>query len=131
MLKGTVYQNIYIDLSSASPNTVDYTLRAYQIDDFFIETNVPKQLTVTPSQPQYVEYNMPEGVERVLVSLQTLEPQKFCSYFSVQSVECPVADLESDLRIEGKHRFFTSAIQFRYVCNSNNCQFLSCFSHGL
>ena len=98
-----VYQNIYVDLSTSSLTSVDYSFRAYQVDDFFIETNVPRIFNVTPSQPQYFEYRMPDGIDRVMVMLDSLEEEKFCSYFSIQPVHCPVADEESQLRIEGIH----------------------------
>ncbi|XP_055337837.1 SID1 transmembrane family member 1-like [Paramacrobiotus metropolitanus] len=104
----TVQQNIYMEISSASMNSTQYTLTASPVRDFFINRTQPLYLNVTPSMPQYVEYLMPEGIDRVLVQMRALEPQKYCSYFSVQPVQCPVADLESELRIEGIYQTVTS-----------------------
>ena len=103
----TVYQTIYVDLSTASMSNVDFTFRAQQVADFFVTTDIPMTINVSPSEPQYVEYVMPEGIDHVLVSIESLEPEKFCSYFSIQPVRCPVADIESELRVEGisKHSF--------------------------
>ena len=95
-------QNLYVEISSASPIPTGYRLYAEQLDHFFLETGVPLRLNATPSEPQFVEYAMPDGVDRVLVQLKALEPEHFCSFFSVQPVQCPVADLESELRIQGK-----------------------------
>ncbi|OQV21998.1 SID1 transmembrane family member 1 [Hypsibius exemplaris] len=103
-----VYQDLYVDLSTSSASNVDFEFRAFQVPDFFIEMNVPMIFNVTPSEPQYVEFEMPPGIDRVLVTIESLEDNKFCSYFSIQPVHCPVADEESQLRIEGYYQTVTS-----------------------
>ncbi|XP_023227870.1 SID1 transmembrane family member 1-like isoform X3 [Centruroides sculpturatus] len=99
-------QNVYIDVSSASNDSVTFSLCVKIIKNFVMsnspnESN-PVHVEITPSQPQYFEYQFPPNVDVVLVHVTSDDDQ--CMVVSVQDIKCPIFDLDRNIEFRGLYQ---------------------------
>uniref|UniRef100_A0A8C5AD94 SID1 transmembrane family member 2 n=1 Tax=Gadus morhua TaxID=8049 RepID=A0A8C5AD94_GADMO len=62
--------------------------------------------TASPSQPQYFKYNFPDGVDTVIVKVNS-EMTFPCSVMSIQDIQCPVYDLDNNVAFIGMYQTMT------------------------
>ncbi|XP_055337840.1 SID1 transmembrane family member 1-like isoform X2 [Paramacrobiotus metropolitanus] len=101
------HNEFYVEIFTVSPSPVSYNLTIATFPAFNVSHLPHFALHVSPSEPQYVHYRMPADRNRVLVKLHTTFGETICSYLSIQSVRCPVGDLEADLRLDGRYQTVT------------------------
>nr|KAG5689101.1 hypothetical protein BaRGS_006160 [Batillaria attramentaria] len=102
----TSEQLIYVDVSTMSRHSASFNLSAELLEDFQLRPDVPHNVRVSPSEPQYFMYEFPEGVETVL--LRVTSEDKLCTVVSVQQIKCPIFDLDRNIAYEGKHQTMTT-----------------------
>ncbi|XP_055012595.1 SID1 transmembrane family member 2-like [Boleophthalmus pectinirostris] len=98
--------SLFVDVWTGSDSS-QYQLRVVQVDNFNLETNKKLSFTASPSQPQFFKYVYPEGVDRVTVKV-TSETKFPCSFLSIQYIQCPVYDLESNVDFLGMYQTITT-----------------------
>ncbi|XP_066567206.1 SID1 transmembrane family member 2 isoform X2 [Amia ocellicauda] len=99
-------QFFFVDVSTLSPVTTNYQLRVSRVDSFTLQTNKNSNFIATPSQPQYFKYMFPEGVDSVIVKVNS-EMTFPCSVMSIQDVLCPVYDLDNNVAFIGMYQTMT------------------------
>ncbi|XP_012944274.1 SID1 transmembrane family member 1 isoform X2 [Aplysia californica] len=99
-------QLIYLTVSTMAFNNRDFNLTAQLLQDFELEHARAKTFSVAASRPKYYMYTFPENVETVL--LKVTSPTETCMTVSVQTVKCPVFDLDTNVEYEGKHQTMSS-----------------------
>ncbi|KAL5020152.1 hypothetical protein ScPMuIL_003044 [Solemya velum] len=92
----------YVDISTMSNKTVNYSLKAEIINNFEIKTGELRALTITPSEPQFFMYTFPEDVKMVIV--RATATSTTCMILSVQSTKCPIFDLDKDVEHSGVYQ---------------------------
>ncbi|XP_063060943.1 SID1 transmembrane family member 2 isoform X2 [Engraulis encrasicolus] len=99
-------QYFYVDVSTLSSTGINYQLRVSRVESFTLQTEVKFTFTATPSQPQYFKYDFPDGVDSVVVKVnsQTNFP---CSVMSIQDIQCPVYDLDNNVAFIGMYQTMT------------------------
>ncbi|KAK7105776.1 SID1 transmembrane family member 1-like isoform X2 [Littorina saxatilis] len=102
----TSQQLIYIDVSTMSRENVDFTLHAERLTNFEIEHGASHETVVSPSEPQYFMYTFPSDVDTV--QLRVTSPDLSCTVISVQSIRCPVFDMDHNIDFEGRHQTMTN-----------------------
>ena len=103
-----IVENFFIEVLTLSDRPIDFSLRVETYPAFNKNGDTSFLMEVSPSAPQYVQYNIRPDSSRVLVTLEAIEGASFCGYLSVQLVRCPVGDLESELRLDGRFQTITS-----------------------
>jgi dsRNA-gated channel SID-1 len=103
-------EQFFIEVLTLSLSPVKFSLCTETYPQFHQEGQGSFLLQASPSAPQYVHYQMPEGVDRVLIKLHSAvnEGGNLCSFLSIQSVRCPVGDLDADLRLNGRYQTVTT-----------------------
>lgn len=102
----TSEQFLYIDIASMAPSSVEYELIVRRLTDFELQTDVPLNFSTSPSQPQYFLYSFPEGVDSVIIKVQSAEEFP-CTVVSVQDITCPVYDLDHNVEFNGVYQSMT------------------------
>nr|XP_015192955.1 PREDICTED: SID1 transmembrane family member 2 isoform X2 [Lepisosteus oculatus] len=100
-------QFFFVDVSTLSPASVQYQLRISRVESFTLQTNKKSSFTATPSQPQYFKYVFPEGVDSVVVKVNS-EMTFPCSVISIQDILCPVYDLDNNVAFIGMYQTMTT-----------------------
>ncbi|RUS79414.1 hypothetical protein EGW08_012827 [Elysia chlorotica] len=95
-------QLIYVTISSMSREKKDFNLTTFKIDDFQVEHDVPKNFEVSVARPKYYMYYFPEGIDHVM--LKVTSKSEMCMTVSIQSIKCPVFDLEMNIEYDGKYQ---------------------------
>uniref|UniRef100_A0AAY4E7Z4 SID1 transmembrane family member 2 n=1 Tax=Denticeps clupeoides TaxID=299321 RepID=A0AAY4E7Z4_9TELE len=100
-------QLFYVDVSTLSIFGISYQLRVSHVESFTLLTNTKFSFTATPSQPQYFKYVFPDGVDTVIVKVnsQITFP---CSVMSIQDIQCPVYDLDNNVAFIGMYQTMTT-----------------------
>lgn len=106
-------QSFFVDVSTFNKQPLNFTLKAAKMENFQISTGVPREISFTPSEPQFYMYTFPAGIDSVLVHA-TSEDEK-CAVMSIQTIQCPVYDMNVDVEFEGKYQTMTkqAAIQIQ------------------
>ncbi|KAL5965249.1 SID1 transmembrane family member 1, partial [Taenia solium] len=65
-----------------------------------------KQLLVTPSEPQYFLFSLPEDIASVVVHVHSTD--RLCMTVSVQAAKCPVADILDTVKYSGVYQTVTT-----------------------
>nr|XP_022322232.1 SID1 transmembrane family member 1-like [Crassostrea virginica] len=106
-------QSFFVDVSTFSKQPLNFTLRAIKMESFEISAGVAKEIYFTPSEPQFYMYTFPEDVDSVLVHATSKDEK--CAVMSIQTIECPVYDLNVNVEFEGKYQTMTkqAAIQIQ------------------
>ncbi|XP_065840292.1 SID1 transmembrane family member 1-like isoform X2 [Oscarella lobularis] len=98
----------YIDLSTSSSVSVDFSFIVYVENTFTLKLGVPETFSVSPSSPKYYQYTFNHSIDfdeiLVKVSSEDVSSKNICAIVSVEAGDCPVHDLPSNVR-------FSSAFQ--------------------
>ncbi|PVD27340.1 hypothetical protein C0Q70_12496 [Pomacea canaliculata] len=105
-LNMTSHQNIFLEVATMSNTIVNFNLTATILSDFEFEPGVTKNVTASPTEPQYYMYTFPEDVEVVLLNVAS--DSELCAVISVQQIKCPVLDLDEDIGKLGKQYTMTT-----------------------
>ncbi|XP_048773289.1 SID1 transmembrane family member 1-like [Ostrea edulis] len=105
--------NFFVDFSTFSKDPLNFTLKATKVEDFQVSIGVPKEIEITPSEPKFYMYSFPEGIDTVMVHATSKDES--CAVMSIQKIQCPVYDLNTNVEFEGKYQTMTkqAAIQIQ------------------
>uniref|UniRef100_A0A8C5DS77 SID1 transmembrane family member 2 n=1 Tax=Gouania willdenowi TaxID=441366 RepID=A0A8C5DS77_GOUWI len=99
-------QHFFIDVSTLSSQGTNYQLRVSRVESFTLQTDKKFSFTASPSQPQYFKYIFPEGVDTVIVKVNS-DKTFPCSVMSIQDIQCPVFDLDNNVAFLGMYQTMT------------------------
>ncbi|XP_034023793.1 SID1 transmembrane family member 2 isoform X2 [Thalassophryne amazonica] len=99
-------QYFFVDVSTLSSLGTNYQLRVSRVDSFTLQTDKKFSFTASPSQPQYFKYIFPDGVDTVIVKVNS-EMNFPCSVMSIQDILCPVYDLDNNVAFIGMYQTMT------------------------
>ncbi|KAG8224444.1 hypothetical protein J437_LFUL001397, partial [Ladona fulva] len=94
-------ESVIVSVSTSSPVDVFVFLTVKLIDDFYVSLSEVRNITVSPSEPRFYGFNFPNDTDRVLLTSDSEDD--ICTILSVQTIDCPVFDLERDLTFEGQY----------------------------
>ncbi|XP_073671598.1 SID1 transmembrane family member 2 isoform X1 [Paramisgurnus dabryanus] len=100
-------QFFYVDVSTLSSTSVHYQLRVSRVDSFILQTDKKFSFNATPSQPQFFKYVFPEGMDTVIVKVNS-QKNFPCSVMSIQDIQCPVYDLDNNVAFIGMYQTMTT-----------------------
>lgn len=100
-------ESFSIDVSTASPKLVNYTLNAEFADNFLLSLSDPLTVTVDPAQPKYFLWRYPDDVDTVIIRAESKDVQ-LCAILSIQGTECPVYDLARNVEFTGYFQTMTT-----------------------
>ncbi|KAL3057085.1 hypothetical protein OYC64_007550 [Pagothenia borchgrevinki] len=99
-------QFFFVDVSTLSSQGTNYQLRVSRVESFTLQTDTKFSFTASPSQPQYFKYVFPDGVDTVIVKVNS-DMTFPCSVMSIQDVQCPVYDLDNNVAFIGMYQTMT------------------------
>uniref|UniRef100_A0A671XQP6 SID1 transmembrane family member 2 n=1 Tax=Sparus aurata TaxID=8175 RepID=A0A671XQP6_SPAAU len=99
-------QYFFVDVSTLSSQGTNYQLRVSRVESFTLQTDKKFSFTASPSQPQYFKYVFPDGVDTVIVKVNS-DMTFPCSVMSVQDIQCPVYDLDNNVAFIGMYQTMT------------------------
>ncbi|XP_041796820.1 SID1 transmembrane family member 2 isoform X2 [Chelmon rostratus] len=99
-------QYFFVDVSTLSSQGTNYHLRVSRVESFTLLTDKKFSFTASPSQPQYFKYVFPDGVDTVIVKVNS-DMNFPCSVMSVQDIQCPVYDLDNNVAFIGMYQTMT------------------------
>ncbi|KAL0972762.1 hypothetical protein UPYG_G00194450 [Umbra pygmaea] len=99
-------QYFFVDVSTLAPLGTNYQLRISRVESFTLHTDKEFSFTASPSQPQYFKYVFPDGVDTVIVKVNS-EMTFPCSVMSIQDIQCPVYDLDNNVAFIGMYQTMT------------------------
>ncbi|XP_071327603.1 SID1 transmembrane family member 2 isoform X3 [Trachinotus anak] len=99
-------QYFFVDVSTLSSQGTNYQLRVSRVESFTLQTDKKFSFTASPSQPQYFKYVFPDGVDTVIVKVNS-DMNFPCSVMSIQDIQCPVYDLDNNVAFIGMYQTMT------------------------
>uniref|UniRef100_A0A8D2ZE94 SID1 transmembrane family member 2 n=1 Tax=Scophthalmus maximus TaxID=52904 RepID=A0A8D2ZE94_SCOMX len=99
-------QYFFLDVSTLSSLGTNYQLRVSRVERFTLLTDTKFSFTASPSQPQYFKYDFPDGVDTVIVKVNS-DMDFPCSVMSIQDIQCPVYDLDNNVAFIGMYQTMT------------------------
>ncbi|XP_068601938.1 SID1 transmembrane family member 2 [Brachionichthys hirsutus] len=99
-------QYFFVDVSTLSSQGTNYQLRVSRVESFTLQTDKKFSFMASPSQPQYFKYVFPDGVDTVIVKVNS-NMDFPCSVMSVQDIQCPVYDLDNNVAFIGMYQTMT------------------------
>uniref|UniRef100_A0A665TVS7 SID1 transmembrane family, member 2 n=1 Tax=Echeneis naucrates TaxID=173247 RepID=A0A665TVS7_ECHNA len=99
-------QYFFVDVSTLSSQGTNYQLRVSRVESFTLQTDKKFSFTASPSQPQYFKYVFPDGVDTVIVKVNS-DMTFPCSVMSIQDIQCPVYDLDNNVAFIGMYQTMT------------------------
>uniref|UniRef100_A0A8C3AEP2 SID1 transmembrane family member 2 n=1 Tax=Cyclopterus lumpus TaxID=8103 RepID=A0A8C3AEP2_CYCLU len=99
-------QYFFVDVSTLSSQGTNYQLRVSRVESFTLHTDKKFSFTASPSQPQYFKYDFPDGVDTVIVKVNS-DATFPCSVMSIQDIQCPVYDLDNNVAFIGMYQTMT------------------------
>ncbi|KAM4628045.1 SID1 transmembrane family member 2 isoform 2-T2 [Polymixia lowei] len=99
-------QYFFVDVSTLSSLGTHFQLRVSRVDSFTLQTDKKFSFTASPSQPQYFKYVFQDGVDTVVVKVNS-EMTFPCSVMSIQDIQCPVYDLDNNVAFIGMYQTMT------------------------
>lgn len=100
-------QFFYVDVSTLASSGISYQLRVSRVDSFTLQTDKKFSFNATPSQPQFFKYAFPDGVDTVIVKVNS-QKNFPCSVMSIQDIQCPVYDLDNNVAFIGMYQTMTT-----------------------
>ncbi|TRY58061.1 hypothetical protein DNTS_022709 [Danionella cerebrum] len=100
-------QFFFVDVSTLSNTGIQYRLLVSRVENFNLQTDKKFSFNATPSQPQFFRYVFPEGVDTVIVKLNS-QKNFPCSVMSIQDIQCPVYDLDNNVAFIGMYQTMTT-----------------------
>uniref|UniRef100_A0A5S6QL09 SID1 transmembrane family member 1 n=1 Tax=Trichuris muris TaxID=70415 RepID=A0A5S6QL09_TRIMR len=102
----TLTRPLYIELSTNSPVPISFSVVARITKNFHLKINDPRSLVASPPQPQFLLFSFPEDVDYVNVRVQSDDAYD-CMIVSVQPIQCPVFDLDTNVKFLGMYQTTT------------------------
>ncbi|XP_044057306.1 SID1 transmembrane family member 2 isoform X4 [Siniperca chuatsi] len=99
-------QYFFVDVSTLSSQGTNYQLRINRLESFTLQTDKKFSFTASPSQPQYFKYVFPDGMDTVIVKVNS-DMNFPCSVMSIQDIQCPVYDLDNNVAFIGMYQTMT------------------------
>uniref|UniRef100_A0A3B3D4M0 SID1 transmembrane family, member 2 n=1 Tax=Oryzias melastigma TaxID=30732 RepID=A0A3B3D4M0_ORYME len=99
-------QYFFVDVSTLSSRGTNYQLRVSRVESFTLQTDKKFTFSASPSQPQYFKYVFPDGVDTVIVKVNS-DMNFPCSVMSIQDIQCPVYDLDNNVAFIGMYQTMT------------------------
>ncbi|KAM4743510.1 SID1 transmembrane family member 2 isoform 2-T2 [Anableps anableps] len=99
-------QYFFVDVSTLSSQGTNFQLRVSRVESFTLQTDRKFSFTASPSQPQFFKYVFPDGVDTVIVKVNS-DVNFPCSVMSVQDIQCPVYDLDNNVAFIGMYQTMT------------------------
>ncbi|XP_037835389.1 SID1 transmembrane family member 2 isoform X2 [Kryptolebias marmoratus] len=99
-------QYFFVDVSTLSGQGTNFLLRVSRVESFTLQTDKKFTFTASPSQPQFFKYVFPDGVDTVIVKVNS-DMSFPCSVMSVQDIQCPVYDLDNNVAFIGMYQTMT------------------------
>uniref|UniRef100_A0A1A8MMF6 SID1 transmembrane family, member 2 n=2 Tax=Nothobranchius TaxID=28779 RepID=A0A1A8MMF6_9TELE len=99
-------QYFFVDVSTLSSQGTHYQLRVSRVESFTLQTDKKFSFTASPSQPQFFKYVFPDGVDAVILKVNS-DMAFPCSVMSVQDIQCPVYDLDNNVAFIGMYQTMT------------------------
>ncbi|XP_070761705.1 SID1 transmembrane family member 2 isoform X2 [Enoplosus armatus] len=99
-------QYFFVDVSTLSSQGTNYQLRISRVESFTLQTDKKFSFTASPSQPQYFKYVFPDGMDTVIVKVNS-DMNFPCSVMSIQDIQCPVYDLDNNVAFIGMYQTMT------------------------
>uniref|UniRef100_A0A3P9NM63 SID1 transmembrane family member 2 n=1 Tax=Poecilia reticulata TaxID=8081 RepID=A0A3P9NM63_POERE len=99
-------QYFFVDVSTLSSQETNFQLRVSRVESFTLQTDKKFSFTASPSQPQFFKYVFPDGVDTVIVKVNS-DVNFPCSVMSVQDIQCPVYDLDNNVAFIGMYQTMT------------------------
>uniref|UniRef100_A0A3B3H9U7 SID1 transmembrane family member 2 n=1 Tax=Oryzias latipes TaxID=8090 RepID=A0A3B3H9U7_ORYLA len=99
-------QYFFVDVSTLSSQGTNYQLRVSRVESFTLQTDKRFTFSASPSQPQYFKYVFPDGVDTVIVKVDS-DMNFPCSVMSIQDIQCPVYDLDNNVAFIGMYQTMT------------------------
>ncbi|XP_068734259.1 SID1 transmembrane family member 1-like [Montipora capricornis] len=87
-INGSGTDSFSVDVSTSSPQPVNYTLKAEFVHNFEIRFNERLPVTVDPAQPVYFLWKFPDDRDTVMVKAESED--SVCAILSIQAMQCPV-----------------------------------------
>ncbi|CDQ58858.1 unnamed protein product [Oncorhynchus mykiss] len=103
----TETQYFFVDVSTLSSLGTHYQLRISRVDSFTLHTDKKFSFTASPSQPQYFKYVFPDGVDTVIVKVNS-EMTFPCSVMSIQDIQAHALLLRTTRMTETNGAFKTT-----------------------
>ncbi|XP_055335998.1 SID1 transmembrane family member 1-like isoform X2 [Paramacrobiotus metropolitanus] len=103
-----VNQQLSVDITTQSTVPIEYYFNIWFVPGFILKTNKVIEFRISPSAPAFFQYQMPDGIDRVLVRTWAPKADTVCSYLSVQPAYCPIADLSGEITATGEYMTFTT-----------------------
>lgn len=100
-----VQQVLYAEVSTMNPTSLNFSLKADKVQDFELQFNEDRNLSLTPSEPQYYMFTFPIDIDSVIVKVDSDDVK--CMVLSIQDIKCPVFDLDKDVEYSGVYQTVT------------------------
>ncbi|CAB3400747.1 unnamed protein product [Caenorhabditis bovis] len=94
-----------VEVSSFKP--VHYNFVASIVNNFFLEMDKTREVVASASEPIYLEYRIPKGIDSVVVHIDS--NSTVCMTVSIQKIGCPVFDLTNNVISTGSHQSMTKS----------------------
>ncbi|XP_044017812.1 SID1 transmembrane family member 1-like [Aphidius gifuensis] len=85
---------ITLSISSGSKSSVSFEVTVFKQQDFYISPGERRNVTISPSEPQYFGYNFTDQGSSGSVLIKIESDTDTCMTLSIQNSTCPVFDLE-------------------------------------
>ncbi|XP_046382561.1 SID1 transmembrane family member 1-like [Ischnura elegans] len=93
-------ETVIVSISSSSPIDVKFSVKVELIEDFFVQLSESKTISVSPNEPRFYGFNFPDNVNTALLLVDSEDD--ICTTVSIQTISCPVFDLERNVQFEGQ-----------------------------
>ncbi|KFD55318.1 hypothetical protein M514_03658 [Trichuris suis] len=101
----TLVRPLYIELSTNSPVPISFSVVARLVENFHLKINESQSLVASPPQPQFLLFTFPQDVDYVNVRVESNDYD--CMIVSVQPIQCPVFDLDTNVKFLGMYQTTT------------------------
>ncbi|GIY38599.1 SID1 transmembrane family member 1 [Caerostris darwini] len=95
-------QNISIEISTSSQGYIDFDFRLSNETDFMLTKDVEVNITITPSQPFIMQYNMENSLRAARIEANS--EQKSCMLLAIQDIQCPIHDTVELIEPQGYYQ---------------------------
>ncbi|KAK9881818.1 hypothetical protein WA026_017331 [Henosepilachna vigintioctopunctata] len=101
VMQTKVTQQLTVALSSSCNYGTVVRVELAREEKFFINHGLPSNLAVSPSQPRYAFYRFKDN-DSDTATIEVESSDDNCLIVSIQDSQCPVFDLNKDVRFKGK-----------------------------
>ncbi|XP_071441982.1 SID1 transmembrane family member 1-like [Hetaerina americana] len=93
-------ETVIVSVSSSSPVNITVKIQVELMEDFFLELSQPRTIFASPNGPHFYAFHFPNDTDTALLLVDS--PDNICTTVSIQTINCPVFDLEKDVQFEGQ-----------------------------